>query len=402
MPLKPIPLAAYSKDLIPPVTGVGGNLAPVANSFDTSGNFAGRPRIGSQSKKRRIEEIDRVFDLSAPYPPPSWPKKPNLNLTEVKSLLVAATAAGEELGPLLDNPDLDPKIKAVGGLSMALMGLVAAIVENGLVPLAEPAEPVSSPGLAGAGGAFKQGPPPPPKVSPGFRELKECLEKADCESILFDADLGSVPMGNRNGLMTAFSAGIRSAAIDNAEKKGSDPSEAVRAMNDALECVNDMDFIGIKSDRPKPRLNNQLPVKNHCTMPIKFRFDDRNTRLHFERTIRENCGLSAKMSLPKPIRDEQSLFVRALKSRYPDEVITARPDVGTFHFVAFHKKHMEKKWVRCQESIPIPHNILMPDYKVREAIVLPPVLVVATAGEHAEMEGVRDGAQANDPPATNS
>jgi hypothetical protein len=47
----------------------------------------------------------------------------------------------------------------------------------------------------------------------------DCLEKADCESILFDADLGPAPMGNRNGLMTAFSAGIRAAAIDNAEKK---------------------------------------------------------------------------------------------------------------------------------------------------------------------------------------
>jgi hypothetical protein len=70
MPLKPIPLAAYSKDLIPPVTGVGGNLAPVANTFDPSGNFAGRPRIGSSSKKRRLDEIDRVYDLSAPYPPP--------------------------------------------------------------------------------------------------------------------------------------------------------------------------------------------------------------------------------------------------------------------------------------------------------------------------------------------
>jgi hypothetical protein len=187
------------------------------------------------------------------------------------------------------------------------------------------------------------------------------------------------------------------------KKKGSDPAEAVRAMNDAFECVNNMDFIGIKSDRPKPRANSQIPVKDHCTMPIKFKFDDRNTRLHFERTIRKNCGLSTKMSLPKPIRDEQSLFVRALKTRYPDEVVTARPNVGSLHFVAFHKKHNEKKWIRCHESIPIPHNILLPDYKVRETLVLPPALVVAAAdGGQVEMEGIGDGSRGSDSLANNS
>jgi hypothetical protein len=399
MRLKPIPLAAYSKDLIPPVTGVGGMLAPVANSYDTSGNFAERPRMGSLSKKRRLDEIDRVFDLSMPYPPPTWPKKQPLDLTEIKTLLVAATAAGEDVSPLLDSPDLDPKIKVFGNLGMALLGLVAAIVENGLVPMTEPtAETAPSPGgPRGESGSRRNGPAPPPKIPTGIKELKECLEKADHESILFDANLGPVPMGNRNGLVNAFSSGLRAAAITTAEGKGQDPAEAVRAMNDALECVSDMDFIGIKSDKAKSRNNNQLPVGNHCTMPIKLRFEDRNTRLHFERTIRENCGLRATMSLPKPIREEQSVFVRALKARYPDEVVTARPDLGSLHFVAFRKKHNEKKWIRCPESIPIPHSILLPDYKVREAIVLPPAVVVSATADGGQ-EGVAEmelGSQAS-------
>jgi hypothetical protein len=123
--------------------------------------------------------------------------------------------------------------------------------------------------------------PPPPKLATGIKELKDCLEKADLESVLFDADLGPVPVGNRNTLVAAFSDGIRSAAIKTAEEKGQDPAEAVRAMNDALECVSEMDFIGIKSDRQKDRPGSEPLANKYCTMPIKLRFEDRNSRLHF-------------------------------------------------------------------------------------------------------------------------
>jgi hypothetical protein len=374
MRMKPIPLAAYSKDFVPPVTGVGGRPSPVANSFDATGNFAGRARMGSLSKKRRLDELDRVFDLSAPYPPVTFPGKPQLDLGEIKNLLVAATAAGEEVGPILASQDLDPKIKAFGSLSLALLNVVSAIVENGLMPLTDP--PASTGTATAETHAKKIGPAPPPKTAAGFRELMECLEKADTESILFDANLGNVSMGNRNGLNTAFSNGIRTAVIATAEAKGHDPSEAVRAMNDALDCVSELDFIGVRSEKAKGKDPVTQAEREHFTMPVKLKFEDRNTRLHFERTVKAQCGLRAVMSLPKNIRTEQSLFVRALRARYPEDFVTARPDVGSLHFIGFRKKPTEKRWVKCSESIPIPVGIMLPEYKPRTAVILPPAIQV--------------------------
>jgi hypothetical protein len=382
MPIKPIPLAAFTKELVPPVTGIGGNLSPVANSFDPTGNFVSRPRAGSANKKRRLDEIDRVFDLSAAYPPLTPPDKPALNMAEIKSMLVAATATGEEVGPLLEDPSLDPKMRAVGALSLALLNVVTNIIENGLVP------------LTGGGGAgpdtqrgpsagFKVGPPPPPKTPAGIKELKDCLEKADLESILFDANLGPHSIGNRANLNNAFSIGLRAAAINTAEGKNQDPAESVRMMNDALECVSDMDFIGLKSEKAKEKPGTDTAAANYYTMPIKLRFEDRNSRLHFERTIKASCGLRAVMSLPKALREEQGLFSKALRDRYPGEMISVRPDVGTLHFVAFRKNSTEKRWTKCCETIPIPPGVALPNYKVRSAIVLPPVVTVAAAVDMA-------------------
>jgi hypothetical protein len=173
-------------------------------------------------------------------------------------------------------------------------------------------------------------------------------------SVLFDANLGGHSMGNRNGLNAAFSAGIRKAAIDLSEQTGKDPDESIRAMNDALECVTEMDFIGIKSEKSKAKDPLTQTEKSHFTMPIKIKFEDRNRRLHFERTIKTQCGLRAVMSLPKTIREEQQLFVRAMRARYPDEIVTARPDIASLHFIAFKKKEQRKKVDEVQRVGPDP------------------------------------------------
>jgi hypothetical protein len=77
------------------------------------------------------------------------------------------------------------------------------------------------------------------------------------------------------------------------------------------------------------------------------------------------------MSLPKPIRDEQTAFVKALHNRYPGKIVTARPDLATLRFVASYKGDKEKRLEKCRESIPIPTGIMLPDYTSRKEIILP-------------------------------
>jgi hypothetical protein len=46
----------------------------------------------------------------------------------------------------------------------------------------------------------------------------------------------------------------------------------------------------------------------------------------------------------------------------------------------------EKKWTRCSESVPIPAGVMLPDYRVRTVITLPPAVVVCPDGGPAEPE----------------
>jgi hypothetical protein len=123
-------------------------------------------------------------------------------------------------------------------------------------------------------------------------------------------------------------------------------------------------------------------------MPIKFRFEDRSTRIHFETTIRSHCGLRSQISLPKPIRHEQAAFLRALKARYPDEIVSVRPDIAS---MSLWKKHGVKEWTRCWEVLKLEPGTLLPNYSPRSVIVLPP-LVVSSPDETASLRFCEDSA----------
>jgi hypothetical protein len=133
MVLKPIPLASLAR-FVPPVTGVNGSLAPVANVYDDTGNFQSRGRAGSV-KRKRVDEVDAVFDLSQPYPPLNDPPKLKLDLSVAKDLVVAAGVAGGEVRTMLEDPALYPKSRVLGNDSLAILSAVEALLESGLVPL---------------------------------------------------------------------------------------------------------------------------------------------------------------------------------------------------------------------------------------------------------------------------
>jgi hypothetical protein len=106
-------------------------------------------------------------------------------------------------------------------------------------------------------------------------------------------------------------------------------------------------------------------------MPVKLDFPDKDTRIHFEKTIRKHCGMKATISLPFQIRKFQGLFLDALRNRYKGRAITARPDTSTLSMVAFMKNEGDRGWSRCRETVPIPRGILLPGAVIQNRVDLP-------------------------------
>jgi hypothetical protein len=166
-------------------------------------------------------------------------------------------------------------------------------------------------------------------------------------------------------------------------------------LDDALSCVGDMEFIGEKSK--KYVKEGDARSNTFCTMPVKFKFSDRNSRINFEKTLRTHSDLKANISLPKPIRIEMSAFQKALKSRYPNEIVVVRLDTTRNRFYALRKVDKADSWTSCSETLSLAPGVLLPEYNPRTNIVLPaePVVVPMVALEvTSDTESARDDGKA--------
>ena len=161
--------------------------------------------------------------------------------------------------------------------------------------------------------------------------------------------LGPASAANRAALAHNLTAGLRAAAIDKAADKPDEAAEGVRLASDALSCATEVEFLGQSSRKAKPLTvtdddgNETVTERAFCTMPVRLEFEDRSGRLHFERTMREKCGLKASMSLPLGLRVAQKAATAAVKRECPGMVTMVRPDVDSLSFVALVKRDCEKK-----------------------------------------------------------
>jgi hypothetical protein len=262
---------------------------------------------------------------------------------------------------------------------MTILQVLEAVVERGIEPLASAAaggRDVSG-GRAFAKAYQRKNTPPPaaPKPAPaGKKELIAALEKSELESVVFGMNLGSASLSNRDILSNNFSIDLDKKIRETCAKKDKDTLEPIRLVEDALSCVDNMEFLGGRSaEHSDKRKNAPAPTgPPFCSMPIKFSFGDRQSRVSFEKTLSEFSGIRASQSYPKPIRDEMTLFRTALLDRYQGMIIMTRPaPAPALELVAFKKFDGDRKWIEVPETHPLPMNIMLSSYTHPNHIVLP-------------------------------
>ena len=124
---------------VPPATGTNGIAAAVtANLFDFLGNFRNHLPSGTKRSRteawgsREEEDLHARFDLTRSYPPLVVPP-PAIDLPAVRAIMVEAA----KTKTLLAGKNTSAPNKLLAGSVMALYGLVEALLEKALLPLAE-------------------------------------------------------------------------------------------------------------------------------------------------------------------------------------------------------------------------------------------------------------------------
>ncbi len=212
------------------------------------------------------------FDLSRDASVPSLPNNPKLDINKIRGLMVKANETAETIRTRYAGDAAPDGVKDLAGLSIALLDLINAVVEEGILPMSSAPAAVSFASVAAASSASNQA-PSRPRQEPGTAELKAALATAEKTAVVFDADLGGSPVANRAALNGAFAVGLKTATMKVVDESGGDAAESIRIVNDALSCADNVEFVSQSSSRKIDKRDPANPVTlPYCTMPVRLDF----------------------------------------------------------------------------------------------------------------------------------
>jgi hypothetical protein len=215
------------------------------------------------------------------------------------------------------------------------------------------AAPSRGKNLHSASQATRPAEPSPTELK--VKKLRQAISKAERAVTLFDLDLGSVPVLNRETLSKKVTLVLHNRAQSEGIYKDNSTA-AEEAIDDILSCAT-IDILGKgskvfynKKDTSDPR-NGKM-----CTVPIKLSFKDKNTRFQAELALKRACKVKCATPYPKELRSLMDELVQSCKPANPGCFIL--PKVDSEKLVITAKARNDKGWTDLDRSVTIPTDLL--------------------------------------------
>jgi hypothetical protein len=208
------------------------------------------------------------------------------------------------------------------------------------------------------------------------KRVKKAINDAEKKTILFNLDLGNVPTMNRDTLSRKVTLALSSKVSSG--NHDYDVKDAEEVMDDILSCSK-LEFLGTTTKKFQNDKNpNDTRNGKMCTMPVRFEFKDRDTRIQAETNLRKVCGVSCSVPYPKRLRTILNNLVSEGKKIMPNTFIRTRVNVDSLT-VDVHARTGEG-WKDLNMRTKIPLNIC-------DAISTETALSQTTLSQPTETEG---------------
>lgn len=190
----------------------------------------------------------------------------------------------------------------------------------------------------------------PDPVKTKFRDAVKSAEKA---TVIFNLDMGRVPLMNTDTMSRCATKALTTMAAKNENGNSTIPSDdAVAAIDDLLSVTKNMVFFGAKT---KTYVNNKDPASgSFCTVPVKYEFKDRETRIQAEQTLRARCKVNCSTPYPAILRHCIKRVIDSAKLAKPDNFIRVNVDLATLSLKLSWRAKGENSWTPHDTAIPIP------------------------------------------------
>jgi len=209
--------------------------------------------------------------------------------------------------------------------------------------------------------------PPPKKVvepqvssdPPEVRKFKEAVKDAERSTLVFNLDMGSVPILNMDTISKKATLALTTMAAKAEGKRDTMPSmDAVAAIDDVLSVTKGMNFFG-KSTKPYKNPKDKENTGKYYTIPVKYDFKDKDTRIRAETTLRERCKVNCSTPYPTILRECIRQTVNHYKSKYPEQIVRVQVDSSNMCLKVFRRPADKgSQWEQLNNPPKLPDEVL--------------------------------------------
>jgi hypothetical protein len=201
-----------------------------------------------------------------------------------------------------------------------------------------------------------------PEQDPQVKKFKEVVREAEKSTLIFNLNMGTVPIVNQDTMSTKVTKALsdRAAQVDGMNR--SIPCEdTTLSLDDVLSVVKGMKFYG-KSTKTYRNPRDHLSG-SYCTIPVRYDFNDKETRTHAETVFREKCKVQCSTPYPLILRESIKQVVEQTKQKYPDHFVKVNVDTNSMQLLIVRrpllaKGDTSKKVWTTDTPIPIPKECL--------------------------------------------
>lgn len=186
-------------------------------------------------------------------------------------------------------------------------------------------------------------------------KVKRVLRDAERKMVVFDLDLGSAPTINKDSISRKVTMALHGKAQSGEHDWNT--ADASEMVDDVLSCST-LEFLGSGTRKfnntrnPSDHRNNKM-----CTVPVRFDFKNKETRVQAEQTFRKVCKLRPSVPYPKRLRAMINEAVRKGKESHKDSFIMTKVDIDKLILKAMVRK--DNRWVELSDICQaIPTDIL--------------------------------------------
>jgi len=190
-----------------------------------------------------------------------------------------------------------------------------------------------------------------------LKRFKEAVEKAERSTLIMNLDLGKTPTINQETISTKITLALSAMAAEKEGEKTSMPTPATLGrLDDVLSVSKSMSLFGKTT---KSYHNPKDPKSGaYCTIPVKYEYRDRATRLAAERVLRDTCGAHCATPYPTILRECIKRTVNDVKEAAGDVYVKVTVDTRAFCLRVQRQAKKNGTMLRCNFIVPLPEAAL--------------------------------------------